>query len=113
MLEDARVVDVHHHFLPRAVFDNLQAQAGGAKRLINDKLSVTLSEDLHSVQAHLTAMDEGGVDAAILTYSGVSVLGMSTCGQLNDGFAEIQQSNRGRLYGAAHMPLHDPENAAR
>lgn len=111
MLEDVRVVDVHHHFLPKAVFDDLKAQAGGANRLVNDKLSVTLSESLHSVDAHLRAMDEGGVDAAVLTYSGVSVLGMPTCRMLNDGFASIQQSNPGRLYGAAHVPLTDPANA--
>ncbi len=111
MLEDTPVVDVHHHFLPRAVFDDLKAQAGGANRLVNDKLSITLSEDLHSVDAHLKAMDEGGVDSAILTYSGVSVLGMNTCRQLNDGFAAIQQANKPRLYGAAHVPLTDPEHA--
>lgn len=111
MLEDARVIDVHHHFLPKPVFDELKAEAAGAKRLINDKISLTLSENLHSVDAHLAAMDGGGVDAAILTYSGVSVLGMRTCRQLNDGFAGIQQAQKGRLYGAAHVPLTEPDGA--
>ncbi len=111
MLEETRVIDVHHHFLPKAVFDDLKAQAGGARRLVNDRISLTLSEDLHDVGAHLQTMDEGGVDAAILTYSGVSTLGMATCRQLNDGFAEIQQAHQGRLYGSAHVPLTDPENA--
>ena len=111
MLEDARVIDVHHHFLPKAVFDDLKSQAGGANRLVNDKISLTLSEDLHDAQTHLQAMDEGAVDAAILTYSGVSVLGMAVCRQLNDGFAELQRSHKGRLYGAAHVALTDPEHA--
>jgi hypothetical protein len=39
MLQDTRVIDVHHHFLPRAVFDELRAQAGGARRLVNDRIS--------------------------------------------------------------------------
>src|SRR5690349_2053495 len=111
MLEDTRVIDVHHHFLPKGVFDELKEQAGGARRLVNDRISITLSEDLHSVQRHLQTMDEGGVDAAVLTYSGVSILGMPTCKQLNDGFASIQQEHKGRLYGAAHVTLTDPENA--
>lgn len=111
MLEDTRVVDVHHHFLPKSVFDDLKAQAGGARRLVTDRISITLSEDLHSVGTHLQTMDEGGVDAAILTYSGVSTLGMGVCRQLNDGFAAIQRDNAKRLYGAAHVPLIDPEHA--
>src|SRR3954452_11165579 len=113
MLEGQRVIDVHHHFLPDAVFDELKAEAGGAPRLINDKISITLSEDLHRVDSHLKAMDAGGVDAAVLTYSGVSVLGLDTCRKLNDGFAAIQPDNPSRLYGAAHVPLQEPEAAPR
>jgi predicted TIM-barrel fold metal-dependent hydrolase len=109
MLEGTRVIDVHHHFLPRAVFDALKAEAGGAVRLVNDRISITLRDDLHSVDAHLRAMDEGGVDTAILTYSGVSILGMDTCRGLNDGFAEIQRQHRPRLYGACHVALQEPE----
>jgi len=111
VIEDTRVVDVHHHFLPKAVFDDLKAQANGAPRLVNDRISLTLSEHLHSVQTHLQTMDEGGVDVAILTYSGVSTLGMAVCRQLNDGFAAIHRDNPDRLYGAAHVPLTDPDNA--
>ncbi len=111
MIEDTRVIDVHHHFLPKAVFDDLKAQANGAPRLVNDRISLTLSEDLHSVQTHLQTMDEGGVDTAILTYSGVSTLGLGVCRQLNDGFSAIQRDNPKRLYGAAHVPLTEPDSA--
>jgi predicted TIM-barrel fold metal-dependent hydrolase len=113
MLEGTRVVDVHHHFLPRAVFDELKAEAGGGRRLVNDRISITLSDDLHRVESHLQTMDEGQVDAAILTYSGVSILGMDTCRKLNDGFAEIQRAQRERLYGAVHVPLAEPDAAPR
>jgi predicted TIM-barrel fold metal-dependent hydrolase len=109
MLDDTRVVDVHHHFLPRAVYDALKAEAGGGVRLVNDRISVTLPADLCSVEAHLRTMDEGHVDAAILTYSGVSILGMPTCRALNEGFAAIQQQNRGRLYGSVHVALQEPD----
>lgn len=105
------VIDVHHHFLPRIVFDELKAQAGGARRLVDDRISITLTDDIHRVESHLQAMDEGGVDVAILTYSGVSVLGMDTCRKLNDGLAEVQRDNPGRLYGAVHVPLQEPDLA--
>src|SRR5579884_3990086 len=111
MLEDTPVIDVHHHFMPKAVFDDLKAQAGGARRLVNDRISVTLTPDLYSVEEHLATMDAGGVDTAILTFSGVSTMGLDVCRQLNDGFAEIQQAHKPRLYGAAHAYLGDPESA--
>src|ERR1051325_1220240 len=112
MSDAPRVIDVHHHFLPRAVFDRLQAQAGGAPRLVNERISLTLSANLFDVDAHLQAMSEGGVNAAILTYSGVSTLGSEVCAQLNDGMAEVQQAHPGVMYGAAHVYLEDP-NAPR
>src|SRR5919199_4859014 len=113
MLDDTRVIDVHHHFLPRAVYDALKAEAGGGVRLVNDRISITLRDDLCSVEAHLRTMDEGNVDTAILTYSGVSILGMATCRALNDGFAEIQQANAPRLYGAIHVSLEEPDEGPR
>ena len=104
----ARVVDVHHHFLPRSVFDRLKLEAGGAGRLVNKRISLTLSENLPDVEAHLAAMAEGGVDTAILTYSGVSTLGAEVCALLNEGLAEVQRAQPGVLYGAAHAYLKDP-----
>jgi aminocarboxymuconate-semialdehyde decarboxylase len=106
------VVDVHHHFLPRAVFDRLRAEAGGAARLVTDRLSLTLSPNLPDVDGHLQTMAEGGVDVAILTYSGVSTLGTDVCSLLNEGLAEVQRTASGKLYGAAHVYLRDP-NAPR
>lgn len=103
------VVDVHHHFLPRGVFDRLEAQAGGRRRLVDDRISITLSDDLHDVARHLQVMDEAGVDAAILTYSGVSLLGPDVCRLLNDGLAEARHSAPGRLFNSVQVSLHDPE----
>ncbi len=58
MLDGTRVIDVHHHFLPRAVYDALKAEAGGGVRLVNDRISITLRDELCSVEAHLRTMDE-------------------------------------------------------
>jgi predicted TIM-barrel fold metal-dependent hydrolase len=101
------VIDLHHHFLPRAVFDRLKAEAGGGRRLSNDYISLTLSEDLHDAGQHLRVMDEAGVDSAVLTYSGVSLLGPEVCRLLNDGFAEVARQAPGRFLEAVHVSLHD------
>lgn len=113
MLAGSRVIDVHHHFLPRAVFDRLKAQARGARRLVNDRISITLSEEICNLAPHLRDMAAGGVDAAILTNSGLSILGPDTCRQLNDGYAEIQEREKGRLYGSVHVDIREPDGAPR
>lgn len=102
------VIDVHHHFMPRAVFDRLKAEAGGQRRLSNDYISISLSEDLHDVSQHLRVMDDAGVDSAVLTYSGVSLLGPEVCRLLNDGFAAVGREAPGRFLEAVHVSLNDP-----
>lgn len=105
------VVDVHHHYLPPQVLSALQAEAGGASRLVNDRISITLQPLLADVDAHLEAMDAAGVEKALLTYSGVSVLGQGVCAALNDGLAAVKAAHPGRFVGAAHVDLDDPSAA--
>lgn len=101
-------IDVHHHFLPERVMERLREKAGGAPRLVDDRISMTLSPLLSDVQSHLDCMDAAGVDTAVLTYSGVSVLGADYCRDINDGLAEVSAKYPGRLRGTAHVDLDDP-----
>jgi predicted TIM-barrel fold metal-dependent hydrolase len=103
-----RVVDVHHHYLPPEVLSALVSLAGGAPRLVNERISITLSPLLADAGAHLEAMDAAGVDVAVLTYSGVSVLGTGVCAALNEGLAAVEAAHPGRFVGAAHVDLDDP-----
>lgn len=103
------LVDVHHHYLPREVLAELRSQAGGASRLVTDRISITLHPLLGDVDAHLEAMDAAGVEVALLTYSGVSVLGRSVCAALNDGLASVSAEHPGRFLGAAHV---DPDEGS-
>jgi|GEM_PF-204735 len=102
-----RVVDVHHHYLPPEVLSTLRARAGGAPRLVDERISITLSPLLADADAHLEAMDAAGVDMALLTYSGVSVLGMGVCAALNDGLGALAAARPDRFVGAAHVDLDD------
>lgn len=108
----APVVDVHHHYLPPQVLADLESRAGGAPRLVNERISITLHPMLADVDAHLEAMDAAGVDTAVLTYSGVSVLGKGVCTALNDGLASVEAAHRGRFVGAAHVDLDDESAVA-
>ncbi|HUZ22007.1 MAG TPA: amidohydrolase family protein [Acidimicrobiales bacterium] len=112
MLDGTPVIDVHHHFVPEEVFATLRAEASGAERLVNDVLSMTLDPTLCHVDAHLEAMEVAGVDAAVLTYSALSVLGPGICQSLNDAFAGLQRAHPRVFHGAIHVDLQDPARAA-
>ena len=60
------IVDVHHHYMPPALFDRLAKQAGG-RRIVTNEISLTLNPSRKDLDAHLRVMDEAGVNVAILT----------------------------------------------
>lgn len=101
------VVDLHHHFVPEGVLDQLRAMAGGKGRLVNDRISITLNPDLCDAEAHLATMDAAGVDVAVLTQSGLSVLGPGTCRDVNEGIAEAAAARPDRFVGTAHVDIDD------
>lgn len=111
MISGLPVLDTHHHFVPEPVFAELVTMAGGASRLVTDRISMTLSEDLHRVETHLQVMNDAGVDVALLTYSGLSVFGADLCRSLNEAYAEIVSEHYPRFQGAAHLALDDPAEA--
>lgn len=99
---------MHHHFLPERVLDRLRRLAGGAPRLVNEVISITLSPLLADGEAHLSAMDAAGIGTALLTYSGVSVLGAELCRELNSELARVESEHPSRFRAAAHVDLDDP-----
>lgn len=102
-------VDVHHHMLPRPLLEKLRKEAGGARRLVNERISITLTDELADPDAHLDAMRQAGVDVAVMAYSGVSLLGPDVCREVNDGFAAVQKHSQNRLFGSVHVHLADPD----
>lgn len=106
-----RIVDLHHHFIPRAVFDDLARQADGARRLLTDRISVTLNPVLADIDAHLGMMAEAAVDEAVLTYAALSVLGTGVCRQINDALATVAADHAGTLHGAVHVDIDQPAQA--
>lgn len=107
MLDGRAVIDLHHHFAPPAVLAELAQMADGKPRLVNERISITLNPHLADAGAHLSAMDYAGVDAAVLTQSGLSVLGQATCRRVNDGLAEVVARYPDRFVATAHVDIED------
>ncbi len=104
-------IDVHHHFIPPGVFRDLERQAGGRPRLVTDELSVTLNPLLHDLDAQLETMTEARVDAAVLTYAALSVLGPAVCRAINDALADAAALHPGIIHGAVHVDIDRPAAA--
>jgi predicted TIM-barrel fold metal-dependent hydrolase len=105
------IVDVHHHYMPAALFDRLAAQAGG-RRIVTKEISLTLHPSRKDLEAHIKTMDEAGVGVAILTDQ-VQVMGAEVARLLNDGIAAVERAHPARFRGCIHLPIHEPEAAKR
>ena len=101
------VVDLHHHFMPLNVLEQMRVVSGGKERLITDKISIALNPDLADGEAHLAAMDQGGVDVAVLSQSGLSVLGRDVCRDVNEGMAAVARQWPTRFIPTAHVCIDD------
>ena len=111
MAQAELIVDVHHHYMPAALFDRLAAQAGG-KRIVTKEISLTLHPSRKDLAAHISAMDEAGVTVSILTDQ-VQVMGAEVAKALNDGVAEVEHKHPTRFRSAIHLPIHEPDAAKR
>lgn len=105
------IVDVHHHYMPAVLFDRLAAHAGG-KRIVTKEISLTLHPSRKNLDAHIKSMDEAGVTVSILTDQ-VQVMGADVARALNDGVAEVEKRHPTRFRSAIHLPVHEPQAAAR
>lgn len=111
MAQAELIVDVHHHYMPAALFDRLAAQAGG-KRIVTKEISLTLHPSRKDLAAHISTMDEAGVTVSILTDQ-VQVMGVEVAKALNDGVAEVEHKHPTRFRSAIHLPIHEPDAAKR
>ena len=105
------IVDVHHHYMPAALFDRLAAQASG-RRIVTNEISLTLHPSRKDLEAHIKTMDEADVSVAILTDQ-VQVMGAEVARLLNDGIAEVERKHPTRFRGCIHLPIHEPGAAKR
>jgi predicted TIM-barrel fold metal-dependent hydrolase len=97
--------------MPESVLNQLREMAGGKGRLVNERISVTLNPDIADIESHIATMDAAGVDVAVLTQSGLSVLGRDTCRDINEGMALVSSTWPDRFVPTAHIDIDDKECA--
>ncbi|MFC1901976.1 amidohydrolase family protein [Chloroflexota bacterium] len=103
MAEKYLVIDVHNHYLPETVAKKLGMPVGkgnSASRYANQA-----RRWMTEIESRLQAMDESGVDMAVLEQSGSSSEGLEICGEINDGYAKIAHDYPGRFIPCVHVPL--------
>ena len=123
-------VDVHTHFVPAEVlhdaragagFDGLRAErSGGAERLLHRQgFGYPVPPVYYDVTARLAAMDERGVDHAVISLAptlfmywvpGPEAAGF--CRRANDALAAFAAASGGRMTAVAALPMQDPPAAA-
>ncbi|HEY3055546.1 MAG TPA: amidohydrolase family protein [Thermoanaerobaculia bacterium] len=122
------VIDFHNHFYPAEYLDALRAGESCVKITIDEEGNPRLhypGDYNIAVRGHrdiayrTSVLDEFGVDTQVLslTTPGTHVEEPKTAVRLarlvNDGFAEIVNSHRGRYVAMATLPLSDPQASAK
>ncbi len=99
------VIDVHSHFMPEDIATNRTVADGINFMAIMQGRRAHMSLKMMDIENRLQAMDEAGIDMAVLNNSAESPQGVSICRQINDGYAKIEREYPKRFICCAHIPL--------
>lgn len=131
LTNELTVVDVHNHFTPPefleqarrgTAFDGVVTeQVGGAEWLVHRQgFRYPVPVTFYDVEARLAAMDEGGIDTAVISpnvqlyfYWADAAGAADFCRFSNDSMARFVASSGGRLQGTAQLPMQDADLAVR
>lgn len=122
-------IDIHAHFLPPGLVDDLRAgpaidglrleRADGQEWMVfRQGPRVPLQPEVHDLEARLALMDRWGVDRAGVSLSPTLLMywlepseAADWARTVNDALAELQRQSGGRLFGVAHLPMQDTDAA--
>ena len=106
------IIDAQHHAMPRSVFEKFHDPALPPKRVFMNGNDFVFIPKLCIAEEHLEAMDEAGIDMAVLSMSQFgNLMGSALCREINEGFAEMAAKHPGRFAVAGCFPQDDPEAA--
>ena len=121
------VIDIHTHMIPRPWLDLLQQDGGGYELKktpaghtavhLNGAAFVTLTPEMFDYELRLRAMDEAGVDMAVLSLTGPNVFwgpretGIKAARIANAAYAESQKRYPDRIRWVASIPWESPDDA--
>ncbi|HZS01839.1 MAG TPA: amidohydrolase family protein [Chloroflexota bacterium] len=113
-----RVVDLHHHWLPRELVEHVEQflpPGYRAERRADGRLGVFDPDGLEGLtvaperwcraELQLAEMDAAGIDVAVLSAACYPAwLTMPAARLLNDAYADLQRQHPRRFVGLAHVP---------
>lgn len=106
------IIDAHHHFMPRKVFEKFSNPGKGAVRQLNEKQDFIFNPWLCDTDKHLRDMDEAGIQMSVLALAQRNDLGPETCRMINEETAEVVARYPDRFVAVACLPQDDPESSA-
>ncbi len=124
-------VDVHEHVIPPALVERLREgtapdgirldESGEDPWVVHPQgYRYPLASSFHDVQARLTAMDQLGVETAVLSIAPPFLLydiapeeAVSSAQLINDALAEMVAQAPDRFVAVATLPMQDPDAAAK
>lgn len=105
------IIDAHHHYMPRKVFEKFADPSKGAVRVLNEKQDFIFNPWLVDTEKHLRDMDEAGIDMSALTIAQRNDAGKEICRFTNEETAEVVLQHPDRFIAVACLPQDDTEAA--
>jgi predicted TIM-barrel fold metal-dependent hydrolase len=105
------IIDAHHHYMPRKVFEKFVDPRKGAVRVLNERQDFIFNPWLVDTEKHLSDMDEAGIDMSVLTLAQRNDSGKEVCRMTNEETAKEVQRYPKRFIAAACLPQDNPEAA--
>ena len=108
------IVDFHIHYSPEELV-RPKLGPGGTPRTIfvNGVPTQMPQQQLFALENHIVAMDEAGVDLAVLSSPSGLVDDLDQCRMVNDNLKRVEDRFPGRLQGMAHVPALGGEQSLR
>ncbi|MDR2296246.1 MAG: amidohydrolase [Clostridiales Family XIII bacterium] len=106
------IIDAQHHAMPKKVFKRFHDPSKPPMRVFLKGNDFVFVPRLCLIEEHLQAMDEAGIDMAVLSMSQFgNLMGKELCREINEGFAETVAKYPKRFLIAGCFPQDDPEAA--
>ncbi len=108
------IVDFHIHYSPEELV-RPKLGPGGTPRTIfvNGVPTQMPQQQLFNLEQHVAAMDEAGVDVAVISSPSGLAPDINQCRMVNDKLKWVEESFPGRLEGMAHVPALGGEESFR
>ncbi len=99
------IIDFHIHYSPEELVREKLGPGGTPRTIFVNGVPTQMPQrQLFALEDHIAAMDEAGVDAAIVSSPAGFGNDLNQCRMVNDKLKWVEERFPGRLQGMAHVP---------